>query len=377
MIFFIDVVKVVILVLFPLLVYKSLEGTFSNKEYIFWIAVYSSLFTLLFQVNNYMLVLSNIYLIICLLKKSKVNFVFTSLFILVFNLQNSLFLLIEFLAYSLLFHFKNNIVNIFVFISIYIYSLILFKYNFDFINYFFMIFVYSVVLLFVISVFLDDKYQKVVDEYNSSLLKFVHEVKNPLTVVLGYFQIMKLNNNKREFKKYLTIMEREVYESINIIEEYLKLGRFNVKLECMDINLLLDEVFKEYKELESVYDMKINFYYDEEEVFIYGDYTKLKQVIINTIKNSIESRKGSKVAIDIDYKIANNNVIIDIDDNGVGIDNLSSFGENYVTSKVNGNGLGVNFSRKILSLHNGEIKYISKGKKGLDVRINIPLAHII
>lgn len=377
MIFFIDEVKVVIFVLFPLLVYKALEGTLNNKEYIFWMAIYSSLFTLLFQVDNYLLILSNIYLIICLLKNSKVNFMFTSFFILVFNLQNSLFLLIEFFVYFLLFHFKKNVINHFIFISIYIYSLMLFKYNFELFNYFFMIFVYSVVLLFIIKVFLDDKYEKATEEYNNSLLKFIHEVKNPLTVVLGYFQIMKLNNNKREFKKYLTIMEREVYESINIIEDYLKLGRFNVKLECMDVNLLLDEVFKEYKELESIYDMKINFYYDEEEVFIYGDYLKLKQVIVNTIKNSIESKNGKKVSIDMDYKIANNNVIIDIDDNGVGIDDLSSFGSNYVTSKTDGNGLGVNFSRKIVSLHNGEIKYISKGNRGLDVRINIPLAHII
>lgn len=377
MIFFIEAIKIVVLVLFPLLIYKSLEGTFNDKEYIFWLAVYASLFTLLLYIDNYLLLFSSIYLIICLLKKSKVNFVFISFFILVFNLQESLLLLTEFLALSFLFHFKSNIVNIFVFISIYIYSLILFKYNFELINYFFIVFVYSILILFETEVLLDDKYEKAVSQYNNSLLKFAHEVKNPLSVVLGYFQIMKLNNNKREFKKYLTIMEREVYDSINIIEEYLKLGRFNVKLECMDINLLLDEVFKEYKELEEVYDMNINFYYDEEEVFIYGDYSKLKQVIINTIKNSIESRKGSKVSIDIDYKITNNHVIINIDDNGVGIDKNTFFGDNYVTTKVNGNGLGVNFSRKIIKEHSGDIKYISKGNNGLDVRINIPLAHII
>lgn len=377
MIFFIEVIKIVVLALFPLLIYKSLEGTFNDKEYIFWIALYASLFMLLLHIDSYFLLFSSIYLIICLLKNSKVNFVFISFFILIFNFQEALLLLTEFLALSLLFHFKSNIVNLSIFISIYIYSLILFKYDFQIVNYLFIVIVYSIVLLFVIEVILDDKYEKIVAEYNNSLLKFAHEVKNPLSVVLGYFQIMKMNNNKREFKKYLTIMEREVYDSINIIEEYLKLGRFNVKLECMDVNLLLDEVFKEYKELEDVYDMNINFYYDEEEIFIYGDYSKLKQVIINTIKNSIESRKGNKVSIDIDYKISNDNVIIDIDDNGVGIDKNTSLGNNYVTTKVNGNGLGINFSRKIIKEHSGEIKYISKGNKGLDVRINIPLAHIL
>ena len=55
------------------------------------------------------------------------------------------------------------------------------------------------------------------------------------------------------------------------------------------------------------------------------------------------------------------------------MDSVAQVGNKFYTTKVNGTGLGVNFSKTIIMLHNGEIKYNSKANKGTKVIISIPL----
>jgi two-component system sporulation sensor kinase B len=245
----------------------------------------------------------------------------------------------------------------------------------SFFNVFVTVSIFYITSLYIYKVILKDYYKEMENKYNNILFSFIHEIKNPLSVVVGYLEIIN-KKDKYDIYKCLNIIDKEVNESLNIIEDYLMCGRFSMNFDYLDINLLLREVFLDFKKVEKAYGLDLNFYYDEEEVIVFGDYSKLKQVFVNIIKNSIEAKEQEKVMIDIDYRIIRNNIIIDFNDNGKGIKNTSLIGKDYYSTKENGNGIGSIFSKKILNLHNGDIKYISNGKKGCDVRINLPIVNI-
>ena len=116
---------------------------------------------------------------------------------------------------------------------------------------------------------------------------------------------------------------------------------------------------------------KIDITLDEGEYYITADYNRLKQVIINVIKNSIEAIKSDgKIKINISVK--NNYLYIEIIDNGIGMSNeeIEKLNYPFFTTKQNGTGLGVYLSREIIEKHNGTMKYESDN--GVKVTIKLP-----
>ncbi len=375
--FLFELFKNLIIVLFPLVLFKSLDGIIVRNGNVSRAVIFLSLFIGIFTFSNeYFLIFINIPLSVLILKKEKWLYTLSTVIVIIYFYLNHLYLyIIEYLIILGLFLLNKITINIFTAVTIYFFTLNIFAYRVNIFNYLSVIIFYTLSIIYMDKVYVEDLSKKLEDMYSSYLFKFIHEVKNPLSVVLGYLEIINKKDNC-DLNKYLMIIDKEVNESLNIIEDYLMYGRFNVNFDYVDINLLLKEVTSDYKKLEKLYDMRLNFYYDEEEHLILGDYSKLKQVVINIIKNSIESHSDKRLEIDIDYKIVNNNIIIDINDNGVGIKDENSLGKEFYTTKENGLGLGVNFSKNIIKLHKGEIKYISKEEKGTDVRITLPLLNI-
>ena len=100
----------------------------------------------------------------------------------------------------------------------------------------------------------------------------------------------------------------------------------------------------------------------DDEIYINGDYDRLKQVFINLIKNGIESFDGKKGKLEINTKENNKEVIISIIDNGCGMDEdiLKNINEMFYTTKKNGTGIGLPLSNEIIKLHNGKLNFYSK-----------------
>lgn len=372
---FLEVIKIVVFLMFPIILFKTFEGLINNKKNIFYLVILLSFFLSMLLIKERYLILYNTYLSIALFNKDKRLYFFIIFIIIMFNLNILSYLAIQYFLIYLLFYIKKDIFTYFIFISVYFYSYVLVMYNVSFIDYLLIVLIFYFIELYINKIILKNLYLELQDKYNNYLFGFIHEVKNPLSVVLGYLEIIKKKENY-DLGKTLFIIDKEVNESLKIIEEYLMYGRFSVNFDYLDINLLLKEVFLDFKKLENAYDMNLNFYYDEEEIIVFGDYSKLKQVFVNVIKNGIEAKEDKKLIIDIDYKIVKGNIVIDINDNGKGVSNASLIGKEYYSTKINGNGLGSMFSKKILNLHNGDIKYISNGVRGCDVRINLPIITI-
>jgi len=388
--FFIELIKVVIYLLFPILIYLYFENLNykKNLKHFLKISLFcSSLLFSFFNNNYYLSILVNIPLIIAYLKKYTGTYIIINIVIILylyfeFNVS-FLFLLIEYMILIISLSLFKSKINIFSFLISYFYSFsIFYYYNFSIISIhslkiLFMI-IFSYLLAFSLKymvVLYKNKYSILEEEYNGYLFKFIHEVKNPIAVCKGYLEIINNKNNisKKNLNSYLTIIDKEINESLNIMEDYLILGRYKVNLEYIDINLLLQDVISNFEGLFKENGICINFDCDIDEIIILGDYTKLKQVFVNIIKNSVEAKAHD---ISINLTIKNGTVFVGIEDNGIGIKEVEKVGSKFYTTKTNGNGLGINFCKTIISLHNGDIKYKSNNNSGTYVYISIPLVNI-
>ena len=112
----------------------------------------------------------------------------------------------------------------------------------------------------------------------------------------------------------------------------------------------------------------------EKELLITADYNRLKQVLINILKNSTEALDQNG-KINIKSYIINNKLITIIRDNGHGMDKdtINNLFTPFYSKKSFGTGLGLCLSKEIIELHNGSIKYTSKLNEWTEVKIVIPV----
>lgn len=192
--------------------------------------------------------------------------------------------------------------------------------------------------------------------------KFTHELKNPLTICNGYLDMM-LKCKEEDKYTYIQIVKDEIKRSLNIINDYNNLLSLN-----KDNFNLYDLLLETKNNLEKLYNCKIEII-SNNKLDYYGDYSKLKQVFLNIIKNSYEAN-SNLIVIKVDedksiYKIS-------IFDNGIGIKNIDDIYKEYYTTKENGTGLGIPYIKEIIELHRGSINYYSKENIGTRVEVILP-----
>lgn len=202
-----------------------------------------------------------------------------------------------------------------------------------------------------------------------------HEIKNPVAGVIGALQIFETNpsdmkNNKEIIKEMISLMER-INQAINDLLTYAK-----PTPPVFDRVELMNLINRVPPLLSSIINNKeISFEISNlgNDVNICADKNQLIQVFFNLLQNSIQAidQKG-KISIKVD--VENENVRIDITDNGKGIsdESLKNLFKPFFTTKHKGTGLGLAISKRIIEHHNGRIYFVSKVGFGTTVTIIIP-----
>ena len=172
-------------------------------------------------------------------------------------------------------------------------------------------------------------------------------------------------------------MKAEIEKTLILLEDFLAMNKIKIKKEILDINLLLSQVIDSFNLFWQGQKIKTNINISEDEVYINGDYNRLRQVFLNIIKNSMEALK-EKPNIQIWTKTKKDKIHIFIKDNGLGIpaDILEKIKEPFFTTKQKGTGLGIPLSIEIIEAHQGTIKYESKEGEYTLVAITLPIIEI-
>lgn len=206
-----------------------------------------------------------------------------------------------------------------------------------------------------------------------NLFKITHEIKNPLTVVNGYLSMFDVTDIEKS-KRYISILKNEVNRTLNLLSDFMEFTKIKVvKKEC-NFNDLISDV----KEVLIPFFVKKNVNYSfcvQNNIIVNMDYNRIKQVIINVIKNAVEACRESNGMVTTTAFTEEDYLIIVVKDNGIGMDKfvLDNILVPFYTTKDNGTGLGVSLSKEILEAHGETINYDSVKEKYTTCKITIPL----
>lgn len=400
-----------ILLLFPLFIYLIyvVHQKVCNKDImnqIFDVSLFLSLFIMIRYgyINNYYIsVLISIPLLFAYLKGRKLSSIVISIILIIFSIiefkVNAIIIIFEYLTYYILYLIYNKknistiyIINGFTIVKTFMLSFITFASIFPMENILInMLNIFlSITMFYLESILYYKLIQKTEDivalnntikelekekSIRNSLFKITHEIKNPIAVCKGYLDMIDINN-KKKVEKYVPIIKSEINRTLSLLDDYLDYSKVKIEKDIIDIIMLLEDTLRSMGVLLKEKDIITNFNIIEEEVYIMADYNRLKQVFVNLIKNSMESKlEERELVIDIKTELTNNSIQIIISDNGIGMDKkeLDRLGEAFYTTKSNGTGIGVNLSKEIIEKHNGTLTYKSEKYVGTDVIIELPI----
>jgi signal transduction histidine kinase len=202
-----------------------------------------------------------------------------------------------------------------------------------------------------------------------------HEIRNPLTSMKGYTEFLQLDETDENKQEYLEIIMEEINRVNEIVEEFLQLAKPQaLTLEMKNLVPIIQNVVS-LTEFEAR-KKNITLFSDcnDEEIFVRCDENRLKQVILNFIKNGMEAMPDGGF-IKVMTEIKEDKVQISITDTGIGIppEQLKRLGEPFFTTKKSGNGLGLMISFKIIESHLGNVFVESEVNKGTVFKIVLPI----
>ena len=390
--------------LFPISIYIIVTAYFRNQkcnrqDVLLEITLYSSIYLLIkygCETNLiYPLILLNIPLLVAYLKeKSRIALTISLILIIYFAKHTHIdiiYLIIEYAIYFITYRYlyskkatSISVLTTFVVIKSFIMSLemfLIFSPESNYIINFMLIFSIMTIFTFIgyLILYFLNKGEEIIDlndvisklekekKLRESLFKITHEIKNPIAVCKGYLDMIDYKDTEK-VERYIPIIKDEISRTLILMDDFLDYTKIQVEKDITDLYLLLEDTYKIVKPLFKKNQIKLTLNIDDDDdVYMNLDYNRLKQVLVNLLKNSIEAKDNRKKDnyVSIDTIKKNDEIIIRIKDNGIGMDtkSLEKVDEMFYTTKEKGTGLGVALSKEIISQHGGDIKYSSvKGK---------------
>lgn len=199
-----------------------------------------------------------------------------------------------------------------------------------------------------------------------------HEIKNTVTLINSSAQLLNTKCPQLHAEPYWDNIRHEITYLKNMILEISQSGSTEqLQKEALDINPLLKDICRVMKDTYSDLEWKLQLC--DHLPCIYADSIKLKQAILNLLKNSAEA--DSKYII-IATQAKDNIVQITVTDCGGGIPMSleNKVFDLFTTSKEQGTGLGLSITKQIIESHSGTLLLDNRPGEGCTFTINLPAA---
>jgi PAS domain S-box-containing protein len=206
-----------------------------------------------------------------------------------------------------------------------------------------------------------------------------HEIRNPLTTLKGFTQLMLTKPNVHALNPYIQVMIDEIEKIEMITNEFLVIAKPQaVIVKNNNIKHLIERVLFFLQGEVMQFGITVTTSYETNNLDIVCDANQLKQVLINLFKNAIESmQNGGLLTIQV-IEFNDDYLKINIMDTGVGMrkELISKLGEPFYTLKEKGTGLGLMVSFRIIEANKGKISYISEENVGTKVELILPKSNV-
>jgi two-component system, NtrC family, nitrogen regulation sensor histidine kinase NtrY len=219
--------------------------------------------------------------------------------------------------------------------------------------------------------------------------RLAHEIKNPLTPIQLSAERLRRRFIERMDKDDVEVLDRATRTIVNQVEamkkmvnafsEYARIPQ--ISLEAVDLNMLVQEVLELYRGVDSKVQLVTRL--DAQQPCIEGDVGRLRQLLHNLLKNSLEAvaeTAGACITVTTHTADVSERAYVElvIDDNGPGFPDrvLDNIFEPYVSTKPRGSGLGLAIVKKIVEEHGGVIAAEGNPEGGARIRIRLQSAEV-
>ncbi|SFG21968.1 PAS domain S-box-containing protein [Desulfotomaculum arcticum] len=181
-----------------------------------------------------------------------------------------------------------------------------------------------------------------------------HEIRNPMTTVRGFLQILMEKKECHPYKEYYDLMIEELDRANDIITRFLSISKSksNCKV-AKNLNEIIKTLYPmiQAEALKSEVTLKLEL--DDHIPDLQLDENEIRQLLLNLIRNGFEAMSPGK-SLTIKTCFNDEDVVLSVQDEGSGIDSqiLSKIGTPFFTTKDNGTGLGLAVIRSIAARHN-------------------------
>lgn len=204
-----------------------------------------------------------------------------------------------------------------------------------------------------------------------------HEIRNPLTVVQGYIQLMGQKSRGCEYEEIYALVLEEIRRANQIISDFLRFSRpARPQRTLIQLNDLIEAASSLLFGEASQRNVHIYTYPDPELPDTCLDKDQLMQVLLNLFSNALQSMPGGgSLSVFTSFDRAANTLAVQISDSGIGIpaDILEKIFTPFFTTRENGTGLGLPITQSIVQAHRGQINVESIPGQGTRFILNFPV----
>ncbi len=213
-----------------------------------------------------------------------------------------------------------------------------------------------------------------------------HELRTPLNAIIGFTDLLleevygTFTNEQKDFLLDIKASAEHQFDMINHILDISKIesGQITLNIQKFSLNSLVEQIKSSFKPSYLKKNIKLKVRGLENEIFIYADPIRLKEILDNLLNNSLKFTISGYVKLEIKERY--NDWIFKVSDTGIGIaredfhlifKDFMRVGSPYVRS-IPGTGLGLSLVKRLIELHEGEISFNSLLGAGTSFTFNIP-----
>jgi len=200
-----------------------------------------------------------------------------------------------------------------------------------------------------------------------------HEIRNPLTAVKGFLQLM----SEERVPPYYDLIRTELQRIEAVISELLMIAKpEQTRYARRDIGEIVAQAIPQLEAEAEAADVVIVADIDAAPCYVLCDEQQIRLALVNMMRNGIEAMEGGgtlRVVVRPESRVAASIRIID-EGAGISPERIDRLGEPFYTTKAKGTGLGLLISFKIIRNHQGQIDVVSKLREGTTFTVTLPIA---
>lgn len=205
-----------------------------------------------------------------------------------------------------------------------------------------------------------------------------HEVRNPLTTVRGYLQLLRPKEEFAMYRFHFDLMIKELDRINELITQFLSLGQHTRGEKqlcslCSVVKSLLPLIQAEAL----LRDMTIETHFEPDLPLLWLHEKEIKQLLLNLLQNGMDAMENGGRVLNIDIRGEYGAVVLCVEDQGCGIPLhvMERLFTPFVSTKEYGTGLGLAVCRKIAEHHQAEIK-VQTDQGGTSIRVIFPVREL-